>query len=547
MQTLLIVDDEPNIVEGLASQFEQRYGDSVIILKSFTGKHALNILQSNKVDVILSDVRMPDIDGLELIRETERLWPGTHFIFLSGFDDFEYIHSASKFSIYRGYLLKTEGDEVVMEKVDKEIRRSAEEMRAETERGRMRAFAQRAALESMLRGGGSWRDFPMQDNELSLELDTGRPVYMVLGKFLLHQAEGMQILQQLNRLLERQAPGLSFELLIPEEGTLVWLLQEKDAVRRPVTGNYIHALFEAVQQQIDDACGMAVGMVVGSACGFTEILEKHERLNNIYHMIYRNVGKLIIVDETDYSDVLLSQGSALQERFQFSIFVHKLGQQLHTGTPEAVAELFGQYFGASDGLLQCGRLHSEQLLTLFTLLLSFLRENRMGSSYEQELAHMLEGILHGANRTEPEAFMEKAMDFCGALCRQRAENEAHNTEAIINRINLYIEAHIEDYDLSLTELARMTGFNPSYLSRLYRMHAGRKLSEHIDEVKLKHAQDLILSGELVKNVAERTGFASPSAFILFFKRNTGKTPRQFFEEYATGRQEESKQNGIACQ
>ena len=108
MQTLLIVDDEPNIVEGLASQFEQRYGDSVIILKSFTGKHALNILQSNKVDVILSDVRMPDIDGLELIRETERLWPGTHFIFLSGFDDFEYIHSASKFSIYRGYLLKTE-------------------------------------------------------------------------------------------------------------------------------------------------------------------------------------------------------------------------------------------------------------------------------------------------------------------------------------------------------------------------------------------------------------------------------------------------------
>ena len=222
----------------------------------------------------------------------------------------------------------------------------------------------------------------MQDNELSLELDTGRPVYMVLGKFLLHQAEGMQILQQLNRLLERQAPGLSFELLIPEEGTLVWLLQEKDAVRRPVTGNYIHALFEAVQQQIDDACGMAVGMVVGSACGFTEILEKYERLNNIYHMIYRNVGKLIIVDETDYSDVLLSQGSALQERFQFSIFVHKLGQQLHTGTPEAVAELFGQYFGASDGLLQCGRLHSEQLLTLFTLLLSFLRENRMGSSYE---------------------------------------------------------------------------------------------------------------------------------------------------------------------
>ena len=112
-------------------------------------------------------------------------------------------------------------------------------------------------------------------------------------------------------------------------------------------------------------------------------------------------------------------------------------------------------------------------------------------------------------------------------------SKAHNTQSIINRINHYIEDHIEDYNLSLTELARMTGFNPSYLSRLYRMHTGRKLSEQIDAAKLRHAQELILSGTMVKNVAERTGFASPSAFILFFKRNTGKTPRQFFEERTT--------------
>ena len=75
MQTLLLVDDEPNIVEGLASQFEGRYGGDVIVLKSFSGLHALSILQNNKVDVVLSDIRMPDMDGLTLQRETEALWP----------------------------------------------------------------------------------------------------------------------------------------------------------------------------------------------------------------------------------------------------------------------------------------------------------------------------------------------------------------------------------------------------------------------------------------------------------------------------------------
>ena len=82
MQTLLLVDDEPNIVEGLASQFEGRYGGDVIVLKSFSGLHALSILQNNKVDVVLSDIRMPDMDGLTLQRETEVLWPHIHFVFL---------------------------------------------------------------------------------------------------------------------------------------------------------------------------------------------------------------------------------------------------------------------------------------------------------------------------------------------------------------------------------------------------------------------------------------------------------------------------------
>ena len=152
MYTLLVVDDEPNIVEGLASQFGQRYGDSVIVLKSYSGEHAISLIRNNKVDVILSDVRMPDVNGLELMREAETLWPRVRFVFLSGLDEFDYIHQASKSSIYRGYLLKMEGDDVVMKKVDSELEQCAAEQRAEAERGRMRAFAQRAALESALPG-----------------------------------------------------------------------------------------------------------------------------------------------------------------------------------------------------------------------------------------------------------------------------------------------------------------------------------------------------------------------------------------------------------
>ena len=104
--------------------------------------------------------------------------------------------------------------------------------------GAQRAFLQRAALESALRGGGSWRDYLNQTASFSLALDIARPVFMVLGKSPAHDAmDGMQSLQLISGVLAAQAPGLSFEALLPEEGTLVWLLQEKAPTARPGTEN----------------------------------------------------------------------------------------------------------------------------------------------------------------------------------------------------------------------------------------------------------------------------------------------------------------------
>ena len=154
MQTILIVDDEPNIVEGLASQLQQNYGDRAIVLRAYSGTHALSILRENQVDVVLSDICMPDLDGLSLMEETESLWPRAHFIFLSGFDDFQYIHRASKSPLYRGYLLKMEGDEVVLQKVDQEIRLCEEEARAELEQEEARRQVERIAANPYFTFGG---------------------------------------------------------------------------------------------------------------------------------------------------------------------------------------------------------------------------------------------------------------------------------------------------------------------------------------------------------------------------------------------------------
>ncbi len=522
MRTLLIVDDEPNIVEGLAAQFEQRYGDSVIVLKAFSGVHALSILQNNWVDVVLSDISMPDLDGIALAEKTEKLWPQIHFVFLSGFDDFDYLHRASSSSVYRGYLLKTEGDEVVLGKIDQELQQCEAETQAENEQHKMLAFLRQAALESTLRGGRSWQEMASELPRLQFSLDGQRAMVMVLGKCALPgKADSAKSLRLISDFIASQAPGLAFEALMPERDTLVWLVQAKEIMDEAEMGSYVYALFESIQQRAD-AYQAAVSLVVGKAAAAEQIVGQYQRLNSIYEMLAWDGARLVMASEENYSALLLARGQSVRpDAVRFSAFLQQLNSALYSGTPQACQVLFEQEGPKT--------LRSDQAIALFSVLLDFLREHDLGERFGMPVSDLLDAYLHNGAAASASLHGRLAM-LCGEICGMRTENEAHTTQDIINRINRYIDEHIEDYNLSLSELARVMGFNPSYLSRLYRLSTGHKLSEQIDEAKLRHAKALVLSGEMVKNVAERTGFASSSAFILFFKRNTGKTPRQFFEE-----------------
>lgn len=531
MQTILIVDDEPNIVEGLASQLQQSYGDRAIIFRSFSGTHALSILQNNQVDVILSDVCMPDLDGLSLIEETEKLWPRAHFVFLSGFDDFQYIHRASKSPLYHGYLLKTEGDDVVLQKIDQEIRLCEEESRAELEQGELRRqygqmqeFLQRAALESILRGGASWEDVSSRFSGFPLGFDAGSPVFLILGKDQkASSSDRLATLLKIDRLLSLRLTRFCFVSLLPEEGFLVWLIQSAGAPQKG-DESYLYALLESIQQRLSESEDSPVSFFVGTPCEFPRLAEKYGLLRRLCALLAPGGDRLVMAyEETCAKHVLGRESDAVGEQLRFTRLVQQTERALRAGTREEASAILRE---ALSG--QTGAARPEQLLTLLGLTLQIGREVDEDWSGEEEIRALTDVLLQGGV-VEWESLGPRLLGQCEQICRLRELRDAHDAQTVVAKINRYIEESVESYDLSLTELARRIGFNPSYLSRFYRIHTGRKLSEQIDGAKLQHAKELLLAGELIKNVAERTGFASPSAFILFFKRNTGMTPGQFYD------------------
>lgn len=127
MYQLLLVDDEPSIVESLALTIPWREMGVDTIHQSHSAFEALQILKNHNVDIVMTDIKMPGMSGLELIEQIKKDYEGIRCILLSGYEDFQYAQQAIKFGV-SNYLLKPIKDEELIETVEnviKEMEREA--------------------------------------------------------------------------------------------------------------------------------------------------------------------------------------------------------------------------------------------------------------------------------------------------------------------------------------------------------------------------------------------------------------------------------------
>ena len=120
MYRILIVDDEPIIVDGLYNLFLYYTEPELEVHKAYSASQALSLLNELRIDIVLSDIKMPGMNGLEMLKEIQTRWPFCHVIFLSGYSEFEYIQSAMELGA-DSYVLKSQGDEAVLAAVQKSL------------------------------------------------------------------------------------------------------------------------------------------------------------------------------------------------------------------------------------------------------------------------------------------------------------------------------------------------------------------------------------------------------------------------------------------
>ena len=487
MEKLLIVDDEEIELDGMAELIDwPRYGYE-LVGTAINGKQGLALIGEKQPDIVITDIKMPVMDGLAMIRTAQERHSDAMFVVLSGYGDYEYTSQAMQLGI-RHYILKP-CDETkilpVLEQARTELKERRSKARKNTEMEyavqRMAPMAREKALRDLLLGRETLNHLPDIANDLG---GANRKLLLLL----LHTKDGIDHLEQ-------YAIANMMSDLLPDGGLL-----GDTSVAQDVCLLVDAALYDQLPQAVERLCTefgrfrsgtlTVTGSARGTASQLAELYEQAERL-------------LTMAPENALT--LLERLNAEQ---------HKAAHLMNYDVLRNADSYAALCFACCDILIS-------------------MQMQEISSAVQRDVCMRAVRYICG---TAPAT---DAADHAGLLpylvdniWQMRAGDEpvgkATRTEQTILR-EFY--AHLPEKDFTMQRLAREILFmNPDYLSRKIEKLTGDKFATRLIADRIEIARHLLTMDPGIKmtKLAETVGFAADEQyFSRTFRKLLGVTPKQY--------------------
>ncbi|MCU6712888.1 response regulator [Paenibacillus sp. J5C_2022] len=553
MYRLLVVDDLPIIVDGLLELFEQAGHLPLEVMRAYSGEEALEILAQHRIDIVVSDIKMPGIEGIQLLQEIKSQWPACKVIFLTGYNDFQYAKSAITYGGF-DYILKVESDEKILASVQRAIGKIEEEQDHEQLLARVES-KMRLALPSLQKDyvWGILQGKPVIEEqlgpmfkEMDMPLCASLPVYVLIGRVDAWREafnapdKGLLAYAFQNIGDELLSAGAGCYSVVFEMSKIVWLIQPKareqsayDA-RNPdwvKTHRYASGILETVQATCKKLLGLSVSFLLGSeAVAWEGLFDRFHAMKYGLAQGHGFMHEIIMTDRDGLREEENSSGAGEKGRSQADSFYYARIQLLVNLLENHHREPFYQQLGQLTAIWSDGDASNERKMELYhslsSVFLHYVCKNREIRDYVH--SHMELDPLFRLD--EACSWPDMAEYFKGLADCFFEWNSLYGMQMpteVVSKVHRYIEENIA-VDISLTALADYVGLNPSYLSRLYKQITGIGLSKYVNDYKNLTAKDMLLNSSMkVNEIAAALGYNSALAFIRFFKKQNEMTPQDF--------------------
>lgn len=524
----LIVDDEPMQIQGLLKHVRWEALGYRPPLTARSGMEALAVLQENKVDVLITDVAMPGMTGIELLARIQADYPqqSMQTVIISGFDEFEFVQEAIQLGA-KAYVLKPVKTQELEQKLEA-LRAAAEKkQRLEQETALLRekvTESREVLLERFIKDltGGwihsdelldSWRrllDLPAGEWQATLFLFDCDSLYLHHS----HDAKEQILLgEALQNAVKLGLDGFS-GAYIGKAGageTAVLVLEAVPQVRARLE-KQLRFIQEVLQEQYDASVTVGVSR---EACGWTEIPLLYKEVR---HMIadarLAGYGQIVYCDRhlmNEYQDFRLREEYIpeivrlleLGENGKASAYASHAFEMMLAGEP--ISFSYVQAFGMG-------------------LLSELARKLKRNQDTDTETNILMWQRL--IDCTGVEEVRKTVLEYLVYYTQHKQKEQTAQQHHLIRQVRQHLADHLQE-NLTVKQLAELYHLNSSYLSVLFK-ETGQTISEYVQETRMNKAKELLRDpGIKVYEVAEQVGFQTAAYFTFLFKKTTGTTPQEF--------------------
>ena len=534
-RNILIVDDEQLIRQGLRARIEYLGIDVDEIFEAENGLMALRLQEEHPIDVVITDIRMPDMDGLELIQEMQKKNNQIKFVVLSGYAEFSYAETAIRLGV-KAYLLKPVSNDDLKAAFDKAYKE----------------MEQTASVR--------------QEVQMKKRMDREKQVYQqekALNALFSSQEAGAVTREQLCKLCgydEKMWAGGAESVLY-----LAILHINKESFEhqrfRPVDHELVRFMIRNIFEEIQAPCEK---LLVNSLSDTRQMYgifigDDKKKLRIEVERIYLRMRSVLEKKMGIYLTIGVSRCRSQLEGKETSEARQALKQRIIYGKAniyfyEDIRILGEQEFPVSQLHLLEQYIEHNEIFKVKNLVQEIFSEElvkKYGSAYLRIMwIRILNLLLHhyerrGRNAAEIEKMLQNynLLDRIQSLQEIRQKiiemvMECVSTESVADanarsKIQMaigYIQEHFAE-NLTVNVLAEHYGMSPNYFSSMFKKEMSRSAVNYITELRINQARELLYHSELsVVDISKKVGYEDSQYFFRVFKKYLGMTPLQYREE-----------------
>ena len=532
---VFLVEDEMVIRRGIKNSIDWEKEGYIFCGEASDGELAYPMIIKEKPDILITDIRMPFMDGLELCKLVKKELPNIKILILSGYDEFDYAKEAIRLGVTE-YLLKPissgkllealngVSESIRREKEDKDlVRKYMEEMRENTEHEKQKFF------EQMIAGNLSMADALETGKKYEMNLSAGM-YNLLLFRFTLGEEnrKSGELLGEAEYAIEKLTERLEyvFEFQRGVEGWAFLLMADNEEQMSERVKELSKDLEEIMKNYSTIAYFGGIGQPVARLRELEESFREAERalaarftmeLNRIISVedirMAQNVDTLDDIEITSFGEI--EKTRTMLEKF------------LNNGAEDEIDEFVDVYINElPEENLKSVLMRQYIIMDAYIVMMSFCEKIE---GIEGEMQAQSEELKNSMKTIQT---LEEIKNYIRMLLKKiigvRDTISGRRYSDIIEIAKDQIRKTYMSDEISLNTIAAEVGMSPSYFSSIFSKEMGKTFVEYLTEIRMDRAKELLMCSSMkTSEIGYEVGYKDPHYFSHIFKKTQNCTPKEF--------------------